>query len=471
MPMPAVETITEAPLRWRDAPTRHPGRRPTEDSPPVPLLTRRPPRHASEHQLVACLDVAARSDHPLSEADAHIVQAVALRRVQRAIRSADRVCLSDGMRIAVCFGPLAEGTDPAALAERVADAVGHRLMLAEHAVDLDVAVGLALGSPGAASSPLIDAAQRSIRPRRPRPTGGAAAPTLHPDLTVGRPSGDAVAASTMAAPRTFGLVPRGGATSNGARDDGVRRAHPLGAEPPLTVAAATGPVVAPVLVVDALPTVPGLPGVTAQAVATCVSDAGVPASAVAPRRVGDAAGPDHAGRDGSGPGVVLLVVHPTAAGRLDPEASRQWEQPAVLCRNYRRAGAGVVVVSAGATAAAVAGCVEHGATEVIDIEELPHHAAALAQHLGDGGASRSTWPSSRFDPARYEPLMQLTPSERKVLYHLTTGSSASEIAGLLVVSIATVRSHIRSILRKLDVGSQLAAVAIARGEHAGVPAR
>ena len=57
--------------------------------------------------------------------------------------------------------------------------------------------------------------------------------------------------------------------------------------------------------------------------------------------------------------------------------------------------------------------------------------------------------------------MQLTASERRVLYYLTKGKSAQDISGDLVVSLATVRSHIRSILRKLGVRSQLAAVAIA----------
>jgi DNA-binding NarL/FixJ family response regulator len=43
------------------------------------------------------------------------------------------------------------------------------------------------------------------------------------------------------------------------------------------------------------------------------------------------------------------------------------------------------------------------------------------------------------------------------------GRAAAEIATTLVVSLTTVRSHIRSILRKLNVNSQLAAVALAFG--------
>jgi len=62
-------------------------------------------------------------------------------------------------------------------------------------------------------------------------------------------------------------------------------------------------------------------------------------------------------------------------------------------------------------------------------------------------------------------LVELTTSEHRVLYHMMRGASASDIAEQLIVSLATVRSHIRSILRKLGVSSQLAAVALANGSH------
>lgn len=59
-------------------------------------------------------------------------------------------------------------------------------------------------------------------------------------------------------------------------------------------------------------------------------------------------------------------------------------------------------------------------------------------------------------------LDQLTPREQVVLAELATGRSAAEIARREHVSLTTVRSHIRSILLKLDVSSQLAAVAAGR---------
>ena len=59
-------------------------------------------------------------------------------------------------------------------------------------------------------------------------------------------------------------------------------------------------------------------------------------------------------------------------------------------------------------------------------------------------------------------LRSLSPRESEVLGALIEGMSAETIASEQFVSFGTVRSHIRSILRKLGVPSQLAAVAAAR---------
>ena len=58
------------------------------------------------------------------------------------------------------------------------------------------------------------------------------------------------------------------------------------------------------------------------------------------------------------------------------------------------------------------------------------------------------------------PLRRLTPREATVLDSLAEGSCAAAIAARDVVSEATVRSQIKSILHKLEVTSQLQAVAI-----------
>jgi DNA-binding NarL/FixJ family response regulator len=64
--------------------------------------------------------------------------------------------------------------------------------------------------------------------------------------------------------------------------------------------------------------------------------------------------------------------------------------------------------------------------------------------------------------AALAPFRRLTPREEEVLAALVDGEPAVAIAESATVSEATVRSHIRSVLTKLGVGSQLQAVAKAR---------
>jgi DNA-binding NarL/FixJ family response regulator len=58
-------------------------------------------------------------------------------------------------------------------------------------------------------------------------------------------------------------------------------------------------------------------------------------------------------------------------------------------------------------------------------------------------------------------VARLSRQERDVLAHLMEGHVAAEIARLRGVSEATIRAQVRSVLAKLEVSSQLAAVAVA----------
>lgn len=66
-------------------------------------------------------------------------------------------------------------------------------------------------------------------------------------------------------------------------------------------------------------------------------------------------------------------------------------------------------------------------------------------------------------------MSRLTPREREVLELLSAGLRATAVAEHFVVTVATVRTQIRSILTKLEVGSQLEAVALLRGRHPEPP--
>jgi DNA-binding NarL/FixJ family response regulator len=84
-------------------------------------------------------------------------------------------------------------------------------------------------------------------------------------------------------------------------------------------------------------------------------------------------------------------------------------------------------------------------------------AAARARLLEDLRAHRHAEVDAR------EPFEGLTGRERVVLAGLVRGTTAEQIAVEEHVTLATVRSQIRGVLRKLGVNSQLLAVAMARG--------
>ncbi len=71
--------------------------------------------------------------------------------------------------------------------------------------------------------------------------------------------------------------------------------------------------------------------------------------------------------------------------------------------------------------------------------------------------------SARHDAARHDqPLATLTRREEEILECLMRGMKTNDIAEHLRLSRNTLRTHIQHILRKLDVHSVLAAVALAR---------
>jgi DNA-binding NarL/FixJ family response regulator len=117
----------------------------------------------------------------------------------------------------------------------------------------------------------------------------------------------------------------------------------------------------------------------------------------------------------------------------------------------------VLAVSVGAGAGAIASCVAQGAFALFDLESLSEALRSL-----DGMSLQDARQVAELAfPGPFRSLLGLTAGERRVLFYLTEGWSAQDIAAELVVSLTTVRSHIRSVLRKLEVRSQLAAVAIA----------
>jgi len=114
---------------------------------------------------------------------------------------------------------------------------------------------------------------------------------------------------------------------------------------------------------------------------------------------------------------------------------------------------------------------EAGASGIVDASAgIPQvmravRAAAEGKRLFDAErlvtAIESAARSRERERKRHELVGLLSDREREVLAHLTRGLRNSEIAERLSISPRTVEKHVHHILRKLQVGSRLAAVALA----------
>ena len=146
-----------------------------------------------------------------------------------------------------------------------------------------------------------------------------------------------------------------------------------------------------------------------------------------------------------------------------------------LIEPLRAAGMDVVMLTGVTDKLVLAECVEEGALGVIDksvsFDELVDNikvvldgGSLMTKHERDELMSRlRVHRAARAKQIRA--FEQLTAREGEVLGALMRGKSADAIAGESVVSVATIRTQIRSILAKLGVNSQLAAVA--RAQQAG----
>ncbi len=162
------------------------------------------------------------------------------------------------------------------------------------------------------------------------------------------------------------------------------------------------------------------------------------------------------------PDVVLLDLHLGGAG-----IAMGHIRPLVA------AGAAVLIMTASDDPAVLGECLEAGAAgifskvepfetlveQVRDVArgEAVISAAARDRLVADLQRRRGTELNAR------EPFEGLSGRERVVLAGLVRGATAEQIAVEEHVTLATVRSQIQGVLRKLGVNSQLLAVAMARG--------
>ena len=380
----------------------------------------------------------------------------AVRQIQMAVRADDRVCPIGTSLVAVEFGSAANEVLPQILGDRLARAVVHSEKSDASRSTFAVSVGIATPGlhPGHSDAPrrALSAARagRSHLAQRPFPGTDESTTVVTFDRALGRCSPGVRSHRVVRSIRRRSIYRYMGGRSSGSS---LTRS-PSGAPPdqtsPVRHSGSVGPTV---LVIDPLAPNIGHFGLAATTAAS-LADLGSRRTALV------ACSPDDhlpMAVDGVALDLVVLVLGGGMVCYSSAWSSGIWGIAARLTSSYRLAAVPVLVINAGAGAGAVASCAANGAHALSSLDRLPEFLESLGQNTGDG--PRPTVGES-LSP-RFMALVGLTDSERRVLYYLTKGWVAQEIAEYLVVSLTTVRSHIRSVLRKLRVRSQLAAVAIA----------
>jgi DNA-binding NarL/FixJ family response regulator len=367
-----------------------------------------------------------------------------LRSIERTVRPDDRICPYGVSHVAVAFGPEADAVSAKRLGERLARAVGQGLVGVIADDEIDASGGDRKGARpttiGTIPSTTVVTVDRLIGDRA---GGGHAAPRVLLSPSCVRPAVGWHGPAPLLCHRTIVRYSAGNVSGYGNRHDDLLAAS--GDHHPGTV-----------LVIDPDPRATNAPGLAAHAAASLAGRLGFK-TGVTSLCANDEFTTDV---DGTPVDLVVLIVGAEPTGGPSSWSSSTWCVPAQLTRAYRSQGTDVLAVSSGATAGALVGCIEQGASVLFDFNALPVELVALSR----SGATTGKWTPSRSShraDSALNALLKLTLSERRVLFYLTTGQAAQDIADDLVVSLATVRSHIRSILRKLEVRSQLAAVAVA----------
>ncbi|MFS0172677.1 LuxR C-terminal-related transcriptional regulator [Corynebacterium striatum] len=122
----------------------------------------------------------------------------------------------------------------------------------------------------------------------------------------------------------------------------------------------------------------------------------------------------------------------------------------------------VLVVTNYDTDADILGAIEAGAVGYLLKDAPPHELLAAVHSAADGDSALSPIVADRLMTRVCTPRTSLTPRELEVLKLVAAGASNREIGQDLMLSEATVKSHLVHIYDKLGVRSRTSAVAAAR---------
>jgi len=417
-------------------------------------------RGAAGVRTVACVDVTLRADaslHSVATTDAASLSVgSAVECIRRAVRADDRICPLTTSRLAIEFGASAGGVLPEVLGERLARALDNGPSTRNAPALVATSIGVA--EPGPHLAP-ADLTRRAVAAAR---AGTSFLATRPGDASPGRLA--AVTVDRLVAPVPDTADPR--VTFQAIHHRSMRPLE-LGGSPhfrepvlvtdprPPDPSVASGPstIDLSVLVVDPMGAADRVPGLAAQAAAAVADRSGC-------RTVGLVVAPDDpppSTIDGRPVDLAIVLLDGGWGHAPSHWASGTWGVPARVAASFCGAGVTVLSLSVGAGAGALASCVAQGAIPLFSPDQLPHALRSLGSPSGDEAPPDAELHLSE----KFRALVGLTASERRVLFYLTEGWSAQDMTDELVVSLTTVRSHIRSVLRKLGVRSQLAAVALA----------
>jgi DNA-binding NarL/FixJ family response regulator len=162
------------------------------------------------------------------------------------------------------------------------------------------------------------------------------------------------------------------------------------------------------------------------------------------------------------PNVVLMDIRMPVLDGL--EATR------IICEDVTLARTRVVVLTTFDLDEYVYGALRGGASGFVLKETRPRDLLHAIQVVASGDALLAPKITRRLiaefaarpDPAQAPPAMaELTDREREILRLVAEGLSNAEIAGRLVISPLTAKTHVSNILRKLDCRDRAGLVALA----------